>query len=59
MESSKARGSGADGKGWDRLSLLSPAKLELPAGGAAGELGNGQSWGQSGFADTSWQGLES
>lgn len=33
VESPRARGSRADGKGWDRLSLLSPGKLELPAGG--------------------------
>lgn len=33
VESPRARGSRADGKGWDRLNLLSPGKLELPAGG--------------------------
>lgn len=33
VQSPRARGSRADGKGWDRLSLLSPGKLELPAEG--------------------------
>lgn len=33
VESPRARGSRADGKGWDSLSLLPPEKLQLPAGG--------------------------
>lgn len=51
MECPRARGSRAVGKGWDRLSLLSPGKLELPAGGTAGGPGSGQSWGQTCCAD--------
>lgn len=45
MECPRAKGSRADDKVWDRLSLLSPGKLELPAGGAAGGPGSGQCWG--------------
>lgn len=36
MESPRARGSRADGKGWCKLSLLSPGKLELPVEGQLG-----------------------
>lgn len=52
VECPRAKGSRADDKVWDRLSLLSPGKLELPAGGAAGGLGSGQCWGQTCCADT-------
>lgn len=47
VESPRARGSRADGKGWDRLSL-SPGKLGLPAGGGSWRAGEwaelGQLW---------------
>lgn len=47
VESPRARGSRADGKGWDRLSL-SPGKLGLPAGEGSWRAGEwaelGQLW---------------